>query len=146
MGVYVRVALLYRLGYCRGNNLMLSFIIFLMLRIRGLELMVLRFEWHIIRINMLLQPRTLDGVYRRRQKVACGKCCARYRNLQYGIFGIRAGEGGCISAKQIDTIKRVVVRWVKPYGVYWFLVFPSVPVTKKPAEVRMGKGKGSIVR
>ena len=64
--------------------------------------------------------------------------------LQNGSFGIQALEPGWITSRQIETIRRVVVRHMKRRGKIWIRIFPDKPVTAKPAETRMGKGKGSV--
>ncbi|MCA9916742.1 MAG: 50S ribosomal protein L16 [Anaerolineales bacterium] len=65
-------------------------------------------------------------------------------DLLNGEFGIQALEPGWITSRQIEAIRRVVVRHNKRRGKYWIRIFPDKPVTAKPAETRMGKGKGSV--
>ncbi len=64
--------------------------------------------------------------------------------LNFGAFGIKATEGGRITARQIEAARRAITRHLKRAGRVWIRVFPDKPVSKKPAEVRMGKGKGSV--
>jgi large subunit ribosomal protein L16 len=64
--------------------------------------------------------------------------------LLNGQFGIQALEAGWITSRQIETIRRVVVRHMRRRGKLWIRIFPDKPVTAKPAETRMGKGKGSV--
>lgn len=64
--------------------------------------------------------------------------------LQNGEFGIQALEPGWITSRQIEAIRRTVVRQMRRRGKYWIRIFPDKPVTAKPAETRMGKGKGSV--
>lgn len=64
--------------------------------------------------------------------------------LNFGEFGLKALEPERITARQIEAARRSVSRYVKRVGRLWIRVFPDVPVTKKPAEVRMGSGKGSV--
>ncbi len=64
--------------------------------------------------------------------------------LQNGDFGMQALEPGWITSRQIETVRRVVVRHMKRRGKVWIRIFPDKPVTAKPAETRMGKGKGSV--
>jgi large subunit ribosomal protein L16 len=64
--------------------------------------------------------------------------------LQNGDIGLQALEAGWITSRQIEAIRRVVVRHNKRRGKYWIRIFPDKPVTAKPAETRMGKGKGSV--
>ena len=63
--------------------------------------------------------------------------------LNFGGFGLKALEPGRITARQIEAARRAMTRHIKRQGKVWIRVFPDVPVSKKPAEVRMGKGKGS---
>jgi large subunit ribosomal protein L16 len=65
-------------------------------------------------------------------------------DLNFGAFGMKALEPGRISARQIEAARRAITRHLKRVGRVWIRVFPDVPVTSKPAEVRMGKGKGSV--
>ena len=63
--------------------------------------------------------------------------------LNFGSFGLKAVEPGRVTARQIEAARRAVARHMKRSGRIWILVFPDVPVSKKPAEVRMGSGKGT---
>ena len=63
--------------------------------------------------------------------------------LNFGSYGLRAVAPGRITARQIEAARRVMTRHMKRTGKVWIRVFPDVPVSSKPAEVRMGKGKGS---
>jgi large subunit ribosomal protein L16 len=65
-------------------------------------------------------------------------------NLLNGDYGMQALEPGWITSRQIETVRRVVVRHMKRRGKVWIRIFPDKPVTAKPAETRMGKGKGSV--
>jgi len=64
-------------------------------------------------------------------------------NLNFGEFGLQAEECGTISARQIEAARIAMTRHVKRGGKMWIRIFPDKPITKKPAEVRMGKGKGA---
>ena len=64
--------------------------------------------------------------------------------LLNGEFGIQALEPGWITSRQIEAIRRAVVRHMRRRGKYWIRIFPDKPVTSKPAETRMGKGKGAV--
>lgn len=64
--------------------------------------------------------------------------------LLNGEFGIQALEPGWITSRQIEAIRRAIVRHMRRRGKYWIRIFPDKPVTVKPAETRMGKGKGSV--
>ena len=63
--------------------------------------------------------------------------------LNFGTFGMKAVTPGRITARQIEAARRAITRHMKRAGKVWIRIFPDVPVTGKPAEVRMGKGKGS---
>ena len=63
--------------------------------------------------------------------------------LSYGSFGMKAVEPDRITARQIEAARRAITRHIKRQGRLWIRVFPDVPVSKKPLEVRMGSGKGS---
>lgn len=64
-------------------------------------------------------------------------------DLNYGDFGLQAIECGFLSARQIEAARRAMTRYVKRGGKIWIRVFPDKPLTRKPAETRMGSGKGS---
>src|ERR671933_2214346 len=64
-------------------------------------------------------------------------------DLNFGAFGLKAVEPGRITARQIEAARRAITRHIKRVGRVWIRVFPDVPVSQKPAEVRMGSGKGS---
>jgi large subunit ribosomal protein L16 len=64
--------------------------------------------------------------------------------LLQGDFGLQALEPGWITSRQIEAVRRAIVRQMRRRGRYWIRVFPDKPVTAKPAETRMGKGKGSV--
>jgi large subunit ribosomal protein L16 len=63
--------------------------------------------------------------------------------LNFGTYGLKALKPGRINARQIEACRRAITRHIKRAGRIWIRVFPDVPVSKKPTEVRMGKGKGS---
>ena len=64
--------------------------------------------------------------------------------LNFGAFGLKAMEPERITARQIEAARRAITRHIKRQGRLWIRIFPDVPVSKKPAEVRQGKGKGSV--
>ena len=64
--------------------------------------------------------------------------------LNFGSFGLKAKNPGRINARQIEAARRAITREMQREGRVWIRIFPDVPVSKKPAEVRMGKGKGSV--
>jgi large subunit ribosomal protein L16 len=67
----------------------------------------------------------------------------RGHELAFGSFGIKAMEGVWMTARQIEAARIAVTRFMKREGQIWIRIFPDKPITKKPAEVRMGKGKGA---
>jgi large subunit ribosomal protein L16 len=68
----------------------------------------------------------------------------RGAEVSYGEFGLKVLEPGWITSRQIEAARRAITRHVKRGGKMWIRVFPDKPITKKPLEVRMGKGKGSV--
>ena len=64
-------------------------------------------------------------------------------DLNFGTYGLKATEPGRVTARQIEAARRAMTRHIKRTGKVWIRIFPDVPVSKKPTEVRMGKGKGS---
>ena len=65
-------------------------------------------------------------------------------DLNFGAFGLKAVEPERVTARQIEAARRAITRQMKRQGRVWIRIFPDVPVTSKPTEVRMGKGKGSV--
>ncbi|HBH27201.1 MAG TPA: 50S ribosomal protein L16 [Rhodospirillaceae bacterium] len=65
-------------------------------------------------------------------------------DLAFGSFGLKALEPERVTARQIEAARRAMTRHIKRQGKVWIRIFPDVPVTKKPLEVRQGKGKGSV--
>jgi large subunit ribosomal protein L16 len=64
--------------------------------------------------------------------------------VSFGEYGLKSLETGRITARQIEAARRAMTRYIKRGGKIWIRVFPDVPVTKKPLEVRQGKGKGNV--
>ncbi len=64
--------------------------------------------------------------------------------VSFGEFGLKAIERGRVSARQIEAARRAMTRHVKRNGKIWIRIFPDVPISSKPLEVRMGKGKGNV--
>jgi large subunit ribosomal protein L16 len=89
----------------------------------------------------MLSPKKVK--FRKQQKGRMKGVSYRGCHLDYGEFGLQAVECGTISAKQIEAARVAMTRHVKRGGKIWIKIFPDKPFTKKPAEVRMGKGKGS---
>ncbi|MFO7851549.1 MAG: 50S ribosomal protein L16 [Bacteroidota bacterium] len=89
----------------------------------------------------MLQPKKTK--YRRRQKGRMKGNAQRGNQLAFGSFGIKALESSWITGRQIEAARQAVTRHMKREGQLWIRIFPDKPITKKPAEVRMGKGKGA---
>ncbi|OPY75680.1 MAG: 50S ribosomal protein L16 [Syntrophorhabdus sp. PtaU1.Bin050] len=80
--------------------------------------------------------------YRKQQKGRMTGAARRGNEVSFGDFGLQALECGWITARQIEAARIALTRYVKRTGKVWIRVFPDKPITKKPAETRMGKGKG----
>ncbi len=89
----------------------------------------------------MLQPKKTK--YRRQQKGKMKGNTKRGAELAFGSFGIKALEHCWLTGRQIEAARQAVTRYMKREGQIWIKVFPDKPITKKPAEVRMGKGKGA---
>jgi large subunit ribosomal protein L16 len=89
----------------------------------------------------MLQPKKTK--YRRQQKGKMKGFAQRGHELAFGSFGIKAMENCWIDGRQIEAARQAVTRHMKREGQIWIRIFPDKPITKKPAEVRMGKGKGA---
>jgi large subunit ribosomal protein L16 len=89
----------------------------------------------------MLQPRKTK--YRRHQKGRMKGNAQRGNTLSFGSFGIKALDTSWITGRQIEAARQAVTRHMKREGQLWIRIFPDKPITKKPAEVRMGKGKGA---
>jgi large subunit ribosomal protein L16 len=81
--------------------------------------------------------------YRRQMKGRMAGKALRGSSLNFGDFGLQATECGWVTARQIEAARVAMTRHIKRSGRVWIRVFPSKPITSKPAEVRMGKGKGA---
>ena len=89
----------------------------------------------------MLQPKKVK--YRKQQKGRMRGKAYRGNKLAFGDYGLQAVQGFRITARQIEAARIAMTRHVKRGGNVWIRVFPDKPITKKPAETRMGKGKGS---
>ena len=89
----------------------------------------------------MLMPKRVK--YRRVHRGRMTGKALRGNKVTYGEFGIQALEPGWITANQIEAARIAMTRYCKRFGKVWIKIFPDKPVTKKPAEVRMGSGKGS---
>jgi len=89
----------------------------------------------------MLQPKKTK--FRRQQKGRMKGIAHRGHELNFGSFGIKTMEECWLTGRQLEAARQAVVRYMKREGQIWIRVFPDKPFTKKPAEVRMGKGKGA---
>jgi len=89
----------------------------------------------------MLQPKRTK--FRKMQKGRMKGMATRGAELAFGSFGIKSLEPAWITSRQIEAARIAVTRFMKREGQVWIRIFPDKPVTKKPAEVRMGKGKGA---
>jgi large subunit ribosomal protein L16 len=89
----------------------------------------------------MLQPKRTK--FRKQQKGRIKGIAQRGHQIAFGSFGIKALEPGQITSRQIEAARIALTRAMKREGQVWIRIFPDKPITKKPAEVRMGKGKGS---
>lgn len=90
----------------------------------------------------MLQPKRTK--FRKVHKMKMKGNAGRGTRLSYGSYGIKAVDGAWITARQIEAARISATRYMKREGQLWIRVFPDKPITKKPAEVRMGKGKGAV--
>ncbi len=89
----------------------------------------------------MLQPKRTK--YRKMHKMKMKRNAKRGDQLSFGSFGLKATEGCWVTARQLEAARVAVTRFMKREGQIWICVFPDKPITSKPAEVRMGKGKGA---
>ena len=89
----------------------------------------------------MLMPKTVK--YRKRQKGRMKGKALRGSSVDFGSYGLKALELGKISNRQIEAARIAITRHARRGGKLWIRIFPDKPITKKPAETRMGKGKGS---
>ena len=81
--------------------------------------------------------------FRKAHKGRIHGCAKAGFSLAFGNYGLKALEPERVTARQIEAARRVITRYIKRQGKLWIKIFPDVPVSSKPAEVRMGKGKGA---
>ena len=89
----------------------------------------------------MLQPKRTK--YRKQFKGRNRGFATRGSKISFGEYGLKATSRGRITARQIEAARRAISRAMKRFGKLWIRVFPDLPVSKKPAEVRMGSGKGN---
>ena len=80
--------------------------------------------------------------YRKQQKGRMRGMASRGNTLNFGDFGLQASQCGWLTSRQIEAARIAMTRFIKRSGRIWIRIFPDKPITKKPAETRMGKGKG----
>jgi len=90
----------------------------------------------------MLQPKRTK--FRKQHKGRNRGLAQSGNSVAFGEYGLKATDRGRITARQIEAARRAMTRFVKRGGKVWIRVFPDVPVTKKPLEVRMGNGKGNV--
>ncbi len=90
----------------------------------------------------MLQPKRTK--FRKQHKGRNNGVAVRGSSVSFGEYGLKSLGRGRITARQIEAARRTITRHVKRQGKMWIRIFPDKPVTKKPLEVRMGKGKGSV--
>ena len=89
----------------------------------------------------MLQPKSYK--YRKQHRGRLKGIASKGTKVSFGEYGLKAQESSWISARQIEAARKAITRHLKRAGKMWIRIFPDVPVSKKPAEVRMGKGKGA---
>jgi large subunit ribosomal protein L16 len=90
----------------------------------------------------MLQPKRTK--FRKQHKGRNRGLAQRGSNVSFGEYGLKAAERGRLTARQLEAARRAMTRHVKRGGKIWIRVFPDKPITKKPLEVRQGKGKGNV--
>ncbi len=90
----------------------------------------------------MLMPKRVK--YRKQQRGRLKGKASRGNTLEFGEYGLQALEPCWLTARQIEAARRAIVRFVRKTGKLWIRVFPDKPITRKPAETRMGGGKGNV--
>jgi large subunit ribosomal protein L16 len=91
---------------------------------------------------MFLQPKKIK--YKKVRKGRLSRLEFKANKLRFGEIGLKAQISGTISARQIEAARRAITRKIKRKGKVWICIFPDLPITAKPSESRMGKGKGAV--
>lgn len=91
---------------------------------------------------MFLQPKKTK--FRKTRKGSLKKLEFRSNSITFGEIGLKAETAGIITARQIEAARRAIAKKIKRKGKIWIKIFPDLPITAKPIESRMGKGKGSV--
>ena len=90
----------------------------------------------------MLQPKRTR--FRKQMKGRNRGLALRGSTVSFGQYGLKAADRGRLTARQIEAARRAMTRYVKRGGKIWIRIFPDKPITKKPLEVRQGKGKGNV--
>ncbi len=90
----------------------------------------------------MLQPKRTK--YRKQQKMRNRGTAYKGSTISFGSFGLKSTQNGRITNRQIEAARVAMTRYMKREGKVWIRIFPDKPITSKPAEVRMGKGKGNL--
>ncbi len=90
----------------------------------------------------MLMPKRVK--YRKQQRGRLKGKASRGNTLEFGEYGLQALEPCWLTARQIEAARRAIIRFVRRTGKLWIRVFPDKPITRKPAETRMGGGKGNV--
>jgi large subunit ribosomal protein L16 len=90
----------------------------------------------------MLQPKRTK--YRKQQKSRNRGLAYRGSKISFGAFGLKSTDHGRITSRQIEAARIAITRYMKREGTVWIRIFPDKPITSKPQEVRMGKGKGAL--
>lgn len=90
----------------------------------------------------MLQPNRTK--FRKQMKSRNRGLATNGNKVSFGEYGLKATERGRITARQIESARRTISRYLKRGGKIWIRIFPDKPITKKPLEIRMGKGKGNV--
>ena len=90
----------------------------------------------------MLQPKRTK--FRKQQKGRMKGNAGRGNQLAFGTFGIKSLDSNFLTSRQIEAARIAATRFMKREGSIWIMIFPDKPITKKPLEVRMGKGKGGV--
>ena len=90
----------------------------------------------------MLMPKRMK--YRKQHRGRMTGTESRGAKVDFGDYGLQALEPAWVSARQIEAARRAIVRHMRRRGMYWVRIFPDKPITSKPAETRMGKGKGDV--
>lgn len=91
---------------------------------------------------MMFQPKKVK--YKKYQKGRLKNKTNSLVTLKFGLFGLKSLEAGRITSSQIEAVRKNIKRKIKKSGKIWINIFPDLPITSKPSEIRMGKGKGNI--